>query len=139
MAAAASSTNLSAQFNARLRGSSLMIRLCAAVVALFVLWSAFAWLDEIVRAPGEVISSSRPQIIQNLEGGILSELMVEEGDPVEPGDVIARLHATTYDSTVTDIADQIAALEIRRLRLEAELAGLDTFEVPENLARQVPG
>ncbi len=130
---------LDADFEAELKGPSLVIWLAAATVFIFVFWAAIAWVDEIVRAPGEVISSSRPQIIQNLEGGILSELMVEEGDPVEPGDVIARLHATTYDSTVTDIADQIAALEIRRLRLEAELAGLDTFEVPENLARQVPG
>ena len=50
---------------------------------IFLFWAAIAWVDEIVRAPGEVISSSRPQIIQNLEGGILSELLVKEGDEVE--------------------------------------------------------
>src|SRR6056297_4205888 len=138
MAAAASSTNLSAQFNARLRGSSLMIRLCAAVVALFVLWSAFAWLDEIVRADGEIISSSRPQIIQNLEGGILSELLVQEGDVVARGDVLARLHGTQFKSSVEDLRDQITAFEIRRLRLEAELAGQYDFTVPADMALRSP-
>jgi len=138
MAAAASSTNLSAQFNARLRGSSLMIRLCAAVVGLFLLWSAFAWLDEIVRADGEIISSSRPQIIQNLEGGILSELLVQEGDVVARGDVLARLHGTQFKSSVEDLRDQITAHDIRRLRLEAELAGQFDFDIPAPLAARSP-
>lgn len=128
-----------ADFDADLKGPSLVIWLSAATVFVFVFWAAIAWVDEIVRAPGEVISSSRPQSIQNLEGGILAELLVKEGDRVNPGDVIARLHATSFDSTVTDIADQIAALEIRRLRLEAEMNGAASFEVPANLAAQTPG
>ena len=88
-----------------------------------VLWAAVAGLDEIVRADGEVVSSSRPQIIQNLEGGILESLEVAEGDRVAQGAVVARLHATRYRTEVDDLSEQITALEIRRLRLEAELAG----------------
>lgn len=130
---------LEATFDREMKGPSLVIWMSAAAVLVFLFWAAIAWVDEIVRAPGEVISSSRPQIIQNLEGGILAELMVAEGDRVEPGDVIARLHATSYDSTVTDIADQIAALEIKRLRLAAEMSGEDVFDVPAHLAEQVPG
>ena len=57
----------------RSRGPSLMIWGIALTMVLFVVWAALAWVDEIVRAPGEVVSSSRPQIIQNLEGGILAE------------------------------------------------------------------
>ena len=60
--------NLGAQMNERLKGPSLMIWLCAGTVWLFIVWAAFAWVDEIVRADGSFISSSRPQIIQNLEG-----------------------------------------------------------------------
>lgn len=128
-----------AHFDAELKGPSLVIWLSAAAVFVFIFWAAIAWVDEIVRAPGEVISSSRPQIIQNLEGGILAELMVREGDRVEPGDVLARLHSTTYGSTVADYLEQIAGLEIKRLRLEAELQGQDTFNVPADLAARTPG
>ncbi|MEC7761435.1 MAG: HlyD family efflux transporter periplasmic adaptor subunit [Pseudomonadota bacterium] len=129
---------IDAEFDTGLKRPRMVIWVSAAAVAVFVFWAALAWVDEIVRAPGEVISSSRPQIIQNLEGGILAELLVSEGDRVEPGDVIARLHGTEYRSTVTDYLEQIAALEIKRLRLEAELAGQDTFDVPEDLAARTP-
>ncbi|HAR53817.1 HlyD family efflux transporter periplasmic adaptor subunit [Roseovarius nubinhibens] len=135
---AVGTTNLAGQLNARLRGASLTIWLCAATVFLFLVWAGFAWLDEIVRAEGAFISSSRPQIIQNLEGGILSELRVQEGDVVAQGDVLARLHGTQFRSSVEDLSDQVAAHEIRRLRLEAELAGQFNFTVPEDLATRSP-
>ena len=133
-----SATNLTAQLNAKLRGPSLTIWLCAVTVWLFILWAAFAWVDEIVRANGSFISSSRPQIIQNLEGGILTELLVQEGDIVQRGDVLARLHGTQFKSSVEDLRDQINAHEIRRLRLEAELAGQFDFTVPAELAARSP-
>ena len=117
---------------------SWTVRLIAATVAAFLLWAAFAWVEEIVRAPGQIVPSSRPQIIQNLEGGILAELNVAEGDTVEAGHVLARLYGTQYQSTVDDLTDQIAALEIRRLRLESELADADTFTPPADLAARVP-
>ena len=135
---AVGTTNLAGQLNARLRGASLTIWLCAGTVFLFLVWAGFAWLDEIVRAEGAFISSSRPQIIQNLEGGILSELRVQEGDVVAQGDVLARLHGTQFRSSVEDLSDQVAAHEIRRLRLEAELAGQFDFTVPEDLATRSP-
>ncbi|WP_375553213.1 HlyD family type I secretion periplasmic adaptor subunit [Roseovarius mucosus] len=133
---ARSTASILAELNGRLRGPSLMVWLCAASVWIFILWAAFAWIDEIVRAPGEFISTSRPQIIQNLEGGILAELLVQEGDVVARGDVLARLHDTRFNSEVADLQDQIAGLEVRQLRLEAELAGQFDFTVPDGLAGQ---
>lgn len=127
-----------AQLGRGLRGPSAVIWLCGATVLVFVLWAAFAWVDEIVRAQGSMISSSRPQIIQNLEGGILAELAVGEGDVVEQGDVLARLHGTQFQSSVDDLRDQISAFDIRRLRLEAELAGQFDFNVPAELAARTP-
>ncbi|MBV2359910.1 HlyD family efflux transporter periplasmic adaptor subunit [Thalassococcus sp. CAU 1522] len=135
---AVSTTNLQAQLAATLRGPSLTIWLCAATVWVFIIWASYAWIDEIVRADGEIISSSRPQIIQNLEGGILAELLVKEGDEVLRGDVLAKLHGTQFRSSVDDLQDQITALEIRRLRLEAELAGESRFAVPDDLADRLP-
>jgi len=131
-------TNLNAQLGQRLRGPSLTIWLCGATVLVFLIWAAFAWVSEIVRAQGSFISSSRPQIIQNLEGGILTELLVQEGDIVERGDVLARLHGTQFKSSVEDLRDQINAHQIRQLRLEAELAGQFDLTIPAELAARSP-
>jgi membrane fusion protein, adhesin transport system len=95
-----------AEFEGRMRGSSLIVWLVGATVLVFVIWASFAVLDEIVKAEGEVVSAARPQLIQNLEGGILTELLVREGDLVEPGDVLARLRDTQFRATVDDLTAQ---------------------------------
>lgn len=120
------------------RGPSRTIWMIVAVMVVFVAWASVAWVDEIVRAQGEVVSSSRPQIIQNLEGGILAELNVAEGDVVEPGQTLARLYGTQYQAAVDELSDEIATLEIRRLRLEAEMNGAPGFDVPDRFAQRVP-
>ena len=131
-------TTWSTDFDNRKGRSSTMIWVIGLTFGLFILWAAFAWVDEIVRAQGTVVSSSRPQIIQNLEGGILAELDVGEGDTVEPGQVLGRLQGTQYQTAVDDFGDQIAALEIRKLRIEAEMRGEAKFFVTEELAARVP-
>jgi adhesin transport system membrane fusion protein len=122
----------------QLKASRLTIRLIAAAVGLFVIWSAFAWVDEIVRADGQVVSSSRSQSVQNLEGGILADLAVKQGDMVEAGQVLATLSDTRFRTAFDDLQDQIDALELRRLRLEAEIDGKFAFDVPEELAKRAP-
>ena len=122
----------------RTRAPSRVILLIVATVAAFLLWAAFAWVEEIVRAPGQIVPSSRPQIIQNLEGGILAALHVAEGDTVEAGQTLAQLYGTQYQAAVDDLTDQIAALDIRRLRLESEMGGRDAFTAPPDLAARVP-
>jgi len=122
----------------QLKASRLTIRLIAAAVGLFVIWSAFAWVDEIVRADGQVVSSSRSQSVQNLEGGILAALAVKQGDLVEAGQVLATLSDTRFRTAFDDLQDQIDALELRRLRLEAEIEGKFAFDVPEDLAKRAP-
>ena len=126
------------QLIGRGRGPSIMIWAIALTLVLFLVWAALAWVDEIVRAKGEVVSSSRPQIIQNLEGGILAELNVAEGDIVEEGQILARLYGTQYQATVDELDDEIAALDIRRLRLEAEMLGEPDFAIPLEIEERVP-
>ena len=109
--------SLDAQLAADMRGPARIIYLCGAAVVVFVLWAAFAFVDEIVRGQGEMISSSRPQIIQNLEGGILAELLVSEGDIVNRGEVLARLEGTQFQSQADDLNNQITALTVRKTRL----------------------
>lgn len=125
-------------FADKTHGPSRIIWTIALAAVVFVAWAAVAWVDEIVRASGEVVSQSRPQIIQNLEGGILAELNVAEGDVVEPGQILGKLYGTQYQSEVDEVSDQIAALEIRKLRLEAEMAGAADFTIPEAIAARVP-
>lgn len=120
------------------RRMSWTIWLIGLSILAFLVWSAYARIDQIVRGPGEIVSSSKPQIIQNLEGGILAELNVSEGDEVSPGTVLGRLHETSYRTQVDDLKAQIAALEIRQLRLEAEMNGLDEFVPSEEQDRLVP-
>ncbi|KAE9632826.1 HlyD family type I secretion periplasmic adaptor subunit [Parasedimentitalea maritima] len=118
------------------RGASRIIYLVGLALVLFLVWAAIAWVDEIVRADGEVVSSSRAQIVQNLEGGILAELNVHQGDTVAAGQVLAKLQDTKFRAAKDDLQDQIDALEIRRLRLEAEMEGAYDFMVPEELAKR---
>jgi adhesin transport system membrane fusion protein len=131
-------TTFDAGMEGHARAPSRIIWMIVGTVALFLLWAAFAWVDEIVRAPGQIVSSSRPQIIQNLEGGILAELDVAEGQVVEAGQMLARLHGTLHQSKVDELRDQIAALEIRRNRLAAEMAGASDFDAPVALAARLP-
>jgi len=127
-----------AEFSDRMRGPSLTIWLVGATVLVFVLWAKFASLDQIVRSSGEIVSASRPQIIQNLEGGLLAELAVAEGDIVQEGQILARLQGTQFASSVTDLEEQILAAEVRRLRLAAEIAGAYAFEAPSEIATRIP-
>lgn len=120
------------------RGASRIIYLVALALVVFLVWAAMAWVDEIVRADGEVVSSSRSQIVQNLEGGILAELHVRQGNTVSAGQVLAKLQDTKFRTIKDDLQDQIDALEIRRHRLEAELEGAYNFLVPEKLAKRSP-
>jgi membrane fusion protein, adhesin transport system len=122
-----------------MRGMSLTIWLIVFAVMTFCVWASIAWLVEIVRAEGQVVSSSRPQIIQNIEGGILAELTVDEGDVVEQGQTLARLSSTQYQAAVDELSDQIATLAARKLRLDAELAGQARFDVPYEIERRVAG
>lgn len=119
-------------------GAGRIIKLVGAVFVVFLAWAALAWVDELVRAEGEVVSTSRSQIVQNLEGGILAELHVRQGDRVAQGDVLAGLQDTKYRTAVDDLQDQIDALVIKRHRLEAELGGAFDFEVPADLAARSP-
>ncbi|MEL7281723.1 MAG: HlyD family efflux transporter periplasmic adaptor subunit [Pseudomonadota bacterium] len=131
-------TTLEAHQEQVFAGPSRIIRLIGLALVVFIIWAGFAKVDEIVRADGQVVSSSRSQIIQNLEGGILARLDVRQGDLVEAGQVLAVLQDTKFRTVVNDLQDQIDALEIKRHRLEAELDGAFGFSVPEELALRSP-
>ena len=86
-------------------------------------WAYFARLDEVTVGSGKVVPSSREQVVQSLEGGILAELMVREGDEVRVGQVLARLDRTRIESTVGESAARVQAAQATAARLRAEASG----------------
>jgi len=109
------------------RSSATLVWTLATFAVVFVIWAKNAPLDEIVRGPGVLIPSSKNQIVQSLEGGILEEINVREGDLVTAGQAIARLNETQYQSDVQDFEGQILTIEARLARLTAELSGATEF------------
>ncbi|WP_090497954.1 HlyD family type I secretion periplasmic adaptor subunit [Pseudomonas borbori] len=110
-----------------------------AFVAFCLLWAHFAVVDEVTRGDGKAIPSSRLQKIQNLEGGIVSELFVREGQIVNIGDPLLRLDDTRFASNVGETEADRLALLLRVERLSAEVQGRELLvadEVREKVPRQ---
>lgn len=89
----------------------------------FLVWADWAVLDQITRASGQVISSSRNQVIQVMEGGVLSELPVREGSAVKRGQRLARFDHTKAEASYLESAAKSAALKGTVARLNAEIFG----------------
>ncbi len=108
------------------------------VTALFFVaagvWAYYAPLDEVTVGVGRVIPSSQVQVIQNLEGGIVSEILVGEGDVVAAGDMLLRLDDTRFSSSFGESRLQRSALEARIARLSAEAEGAE-FQAPTGIAQ----
>lgn len=94
----------------------------AAFFVIFVIWAHFAVLDEVTRGEARVIPSRKIQVVQNLEGGILSELLVTDGQIVHQGDVLLRLTNTGAQADYQDSRSQALNLKAMIARLDAESA-----------------
>lgn len=102
------------------------------------LWAHFAEIDEVTRGEGKAIPSSKLQKISNLEGGIISELFVHEGQVVEPGDPLLRLDPTRFQSNVGETEADRVAMALRVERLSAEVEGRE-LAIPDALRQKAPG
>ncbi|GLX13238.1 HlyD family type I secretion periplasmic adaptor subunit [Pseudomonas straminea] len=109
-----------------------------AFVVFCLLWANFAEVDEVTRGDGKAIPSSRVQKIQNLEGGIVSELFVNEGQVVEAGTPLLRLDDTRFASNVGETEADRLSLAMRVERLSAEVEGRE-LAIPEDIAAKAPG
>ncbi|MBD9424739.1 HlyD family type I secretion periplasmic adaptor subunit [Pseudomonas sp. PDM15] len=94
----------------------------SACLIVALIWAKFAVLEEVTTGEGKAIPSSKVQVIQNLEGGIVTEIFVREGQVVNKGDVLLRLDATRFISNKGETeADRLALLaRVERLSAEAE-------------------
>jgi adhesin transport system membrane fusion protein len=113
--------------------SHLVLWCTLLIVLIAIVWANFAQLDEITRAEGRVIPSSQVQVIQNLEGGILREILVKEGDQVAEGQVLLQIDDTRFTSSLNESQSKAAALRFRILRLESEIS-MQPMVQPEELS-----
>ncbi|AAY95548.1 HlyD family type I secretion periplasmic adaptor subunit [Pseudomonas protegens] len=111
------------------------------IIAFFlflVLWANFAVIDEVTKGEGKAIPSSKLQKIQNLEGGIVSELYVKEGQIVEAGAPLIRLDDTRFQSNVGETETVRLSMLLRVERLSAEVDERE-LNFPAEAVKEAPG
>lgn len=111
------------------RRAQTIVRGALVVVVLLVAWAAIARVDEIARGDGKVIPSRQLQVIQSLDGGVVTEILVKEGQLVEPNQLLLRIDETRATSGVRENAAQSFALQARQARVRA-LAEGSAFKPP---------
>ena len=117
--------------------SRITIWVVSACLVSIVTWAHFAVLEEVTTGEGKAIPSSKIQVIQNLEGGIVSEIFAREGQVVNKGDVLIRLDDTRFLSNKGETEADRLALIARIERLAAEAEGRP-IAMPEEIARSAP-
>ena len=100
-----------------------VITVCALMLAAFLGWAAWFEVTEVSTGTGKVIPSSREQVIQSFEGGIIAEMNVAEGDMVERGQILAQLDPTKTASSVGESEAKYRAAKASVARLRAEVTG----------------
>ena len=103
--------------------SSMLLWGVTAFVIVFVIWAAFAELERTVRGIGRVIPSSQLQIVSNLEGGIVEEILVRSGQQVAAGTPLIRLDETQTSAEFGSGEATMSALIVKIARLQAEVEG----------------
>lgn len=117
-----------------LRQTRILLRVFAVFIAVFILWAAFFRIDQVVHAKGQVIASSHTQIVQAADGGVLIEMLVQEGDEVTRGQIVAQLEKERALASFTESQGKVMALRMNVIRLQAELAD-EPLQFDESIKR----
>lgn len=104
-------------------------------LGLALAWASIAEVDELTRGEGKVIPSSKLQVIQNLEGGIVAEILVREGAVVEKNQILLRIDDTRFASSFQESELTRSALKAKVSRLRAEAEG-SSFKPPEGIPEE---
>jgi membrane fusion protein, adhesin transport system len=114
-----------------------MLYTLSSLVVVAIAWAAIARVEEVTKGQGRVIPASKIQLVQNLEGGIVREVLVREGAVVKEGQVIARIDPTIAGSSLGEAREKMSALEAMVVRLEAEVEA-KPLVFPAGLAAKRP-
>jgi adhesin transport system membrane fusion protein len=99
----------------------IMLWLILFILVIFIIWASVSNIDQVSRAQGQVIASSRTQVIQSPDGGVIEEMLVKEGDMVKKGQLLVKLDKTKVEASFLETRSRTAALEASLARLNAEM------------------
>ncbi|MHC3994641.1 HlyD family type I secretion periplasmic adaptor subunit [Thiomicrolovo sp. ZZH C-3] len=108
--------------------SRLFLWIMLLTVAVFIVWADHAMIDEVVKGDGKIVPSSQIKPIQNLEGGIVKEILIKEGDLVQQGEPLLKMQDIYFSSTVEKNRLEYDELYARAVRLRAEAHGTGFLE-----------
>lgn len=106
-------------------------------IGMFILWATTAKIESAAIARGTIVVESNRKIIQHLEGGIIKEILVKEGDKVIKGQPLIKLDKTASSSNLEQIKQNLIALELERIRIAADLSGKHTITLTETIEKIV--
>ena len=117
-----------------------IIKIVSFLIAAFLAWAGLTTLQEVTRGEGKIIPSSKMQVIQSAEPGVVREILVREGQRVEKGDILARLDNTLTSSGLGELSSRAYALEaaVARLRVEHERGFDAPYQCPAEVAKAAP-
>ncbi len=115
----------------------LMLFSIMALVVFMLIWAGVSQLDELTRGTGQVVPSQEVQVVQSLEGGILAELLVKEGQQVKKDEILLRISDVQFSSEERGTEAKFLGLRVKKARLEAEAKGTE-FVAPEEIAGKNP-
>lgn len=118
--------------------SARLLRTLAIAIGAFLIWAAAFQLDSVTRASGRVIPSVQNQLVQHLEGGIVSEILVREGQRVKKGDLLVRISDQFGHADASNARTDVVSKQLMLARLQAEASGADTFAPDAAAAAQAP-
>jgi HlyD family secretion protein/adhesin transport system membrane fusion protein len=104
----------------------------------FISWASFSELDEVVRGDGKVVPSGQTKVLQHLEGGIVSNILVKEGDHVKAGDVIYELSQAFFDADLKTKDIELKSLKAKSIRIQREIDFKDSVSFPSYIEDSVP-
>ena len=107
-------------------------------LALGLVWSGLTEIDKVTRGSGRIVPQQHKQEVQHLEGGIISEIFVKEGDLVASGQPLMRIENTFFRSELAQANIELASKRLKLIRLEAETAGATSITYPPELMRTMP-
>lgn len=108
-----------------------LILVMAVMFAVFVAWAALFEIDQTVRAQGSIVTTARTQIIQAADGGVLAEILVQEGQEVKAGQRLAMLERDRSSASFEESRSKVAALQSALIRARAESTGIKPTFPPE--------
>lgn len=120
------------------RAHTRLIWTIAGGIAAFVLWGGITSLERITRGSGRVVPQTRNQIVQHFEGGIVSEILVREGQQVPAGAPLLRIENSFSRAELEQNKVELKAKRLQAARLDAEAAGQTTFDPPTSIASSIP-